>query len=132
MDRLFLDANVLFSAAYRADAGLLDLWKLKNVRLCTSYHALEEARVNLAEPAQIGRLDKLALAMELFETPLQELPDQISLPEKDVPIMLGAISARAAHLVTGDTRHFGPYFGKEISGVLIILPRDYLRKHGKR
>src|SRR5215470_8972656 len=29
MDRLFLDAKVLFSAAYRSEAGLLQLWKLK-------------------------------------------------------------------------------------------------------
>jgi len=29
MDRLFLDAHVLFSAAYRPNAGLLKLWKLK-------------------------------------------------------------------------------------------------------
>ena len=26
MDKLFLDANILFSAAYRANAGLLRLW----------------------------------------------------------------------------------------------------------
>jgi hypothetical protein len=29
MDRWFLDANVLFSAAYRSEAGLLRLWQLK-------------------------------------------------------------------------------------------------------
>jgi len=29
MDRLFLDANVLFSAVYRPNPGLLKLWKLK-------------------------------------------------------------------------------------------------------
>ena len=52
MDRLFLDANVLFSAAYRIDAGLLQLWKLKNVTLCSSRYALEEARINLANEDQ--------------------------------------------------------------------------------
>src|SRR5258708_27693879 len=39
MDRLFLDANVLFSAAYRVDAGLVQLWKLKNVTLRSSHAA---------------------------------------------------------------------------------------------
>jgi hypothetical protein len=52
MDRLFLDANVLSSAAYRSDAGLRRLWSLDNVELCTSGYALEEARVNLSEETQ--------------------------------------------------------------------------------
>jgi uncharacterized protein len=52
MDRLFLDANVLFSAAYRPDAGLLQLWKLEDVALCSSHYAAEEARLNLSEGIQ--------------------------------------------------------------------------------
>jgi len=56
MDRLFLDANVLFSAAYRPNAGLLKLWKLKDVVLCFSRYALEEARINLGEETQRNRL----------------------------------------------------------------------------
>jgi hypothetical protein len=33
-----------------------------------------------------------------------ELPEGVSLPEKDVPILLAAIEARATHLLTGDLR----------------------------
>jgi len=51
MDRLFLDANVLFSAAYKTESGPLQLWKLKNATLCSSRYALEEARINLANEA---------------------------------------------------------------------------------
>lgn len=29
MDKLFLDANILFSAAYRSNAGLLRLWEFE-------------------------------------------------------------------------------------------------------
>jgi hypothetical protein len=36
VDRLFLDANVLFSAAYRADSGLLRLWDLPDTELVLS------------------------------------------------------------------------------------------------
>jgi len=60
MDRLFLDANILFSAAYRAKAGLLVFWKLKSVVLCSSRYAVEEARINLDEEAQRRRLDELS------------------------------------------------------------------------
>jgi predicted nucleic acid-binding protein len=131
MDRLFLDANVLFSAAYRPDAGLLQLWKLKNVALCSSRYALEEARINLADEQQRMRLSKLSEVVQLFEAAQRELPREISLPEKDVPILLAAIEARATHLLTGDVRHFGPYLGKRIEGVAIVLPGEYLRLHSR-
>lgn len=63
---------------------------------------------------------------------LQGLPPEILLPEKDVPMMLAAIEARATHLLTGDLRHFGPYFGKKISGVLIVSPGDYLKDRSQK
>ena len=127
MDRLFLDANVLFSAAYRPDARLLRIWNLKNVVLCSSRYALAEASVNLEDEVQRKRLAQLAEKLQLFEAPPRQLPRGISLPEKDVPILLAAIAARATHLLTGDVRDFAPYFGKKIEGVMIVLPAEYLR-----
>jgi predicted nucleic acid-binding protein len=127
MDRLFLDANVLFSAAYRPDAGLLQLWKLPDVALCASHYGIEEARINLAEPEQCERLGRLTRVLHLFDAVAGKIPREISLPEKDVPIMLAAIEAHATHLLTGDVRHFGRYFGKRIGGILITLPAAYLR-----
>jgi len=127
MDRLFLDANVLFSAAYRANAGLLRLWKLKKVVLCSSGYAVEEARFNLSEEAPQARLATLSGSIQLFEAGSGPLPRRISLPEKDAPILLAAITADATHLLTGDVRHFGLYFGKKIEGSTILLPGDYLR-----
>ena len=130
MDRLFLGANVLFSAANRPNAGLLKLWQLPNVVLCTSRYALEEARINLTEDAQLRRLKKLSDNLNLFDPTSRELPRGVSLPEKDVPILLAAVEARCTHLITGDLRHFGPYFGKKLAGVLVLLPADYLRLRG--
>lgn len=127
MDRLFLDANVLFSAAYRPGAGLLRLWKLKNIVLCSSRYAVAEANLNLDDVSQHKRLAELAQKLQLFEAPARELPRGISLPEKDVPILLAAIAAQATHLLTGDVRDFGPCFGKKIEGVMIVLPGEYLR-----
>jgi predicted nucleic acid-binding protein len=127
MDRIFLDANVLFSAAYRANAGLLVFWKLPEVTLCSSRYAIEEARVNLEEEAQRRRLEQLVRRLHVFEASARELPAGIALPEKDWPILLGAIEARATHLVTGDLRHFGTYFGESVQGVLIVTPAEYLK-----
>jgi uncharacterized protein len=131
MDRIFLDANVLFSAAYRANAGLLALWKLRDATLCSSRYAIEEAKLNLEEDAQRRRLSRLTAALDIFDAGERELPPGITLPEKDWPILLAAIEARATHLVTGDLRHFGPYFGARVQGVLVATPAAYLRRQGK-
>ena len=130
MDRLFLDANVLFSAAYRANAGLLQFWRLKNAVLCSSRYALEEARINLVQIVQKRRLEKLAGAIEFFDPIPSLLPHETKLPGKDVPIILAAMASRATHLVTGDVHHFGQYFGKTIEGMLVSSPADYLKKTG--
>jgi len=128
MDRLFLDANVLFSAAYGSNAGLLQFWKLKDVILCSSRYALEEARFNLSGSDQKRRLARLAQSLQFFEAAPRQFARTISLPEKDEPILLAALEARATHLITGDLRHFGPYFGHTIEGILVSLPSDYLQK----
>ena len=48
-----------------------------------------------------------------------------------MPILLAAIEARADYLLTGDFRHFGPYFGKKIEGVTIISPpAQYFKVRG--
>jgi predicted nucleic acid-binding protein len=127
MDRLFLDANVLFSAAYRPDAGLLSLWKLKNVTLCSSRYAIEAARFNVDDNDQRARLETLTRHLHLFQAAARDLPSGISLPEKDVPILLAAIETSASHLLTGDVRHFGSHFGRRIAGTLTLLPGEYLR-----
>ncbi len=121
MDRLFLDANVLFSAAYRSSAGLQRFWNLKNVILCSSHYALEEARINLSDDAQRGRLARLARKIQLFDSTARQLPAGISLP--------AAMDARTTHLITGDLRHFGPYFGKTIEGILMVTPSQYLKTY---
>lgn len=128
MDRLFLDANVLFSAAYRANAGLLQFWKRKNVALCSSHYALEEARSNLTQDVQRRRLEKLATVIQFFDPIPRSLPREVILPDKDVTIFQAAMAARATHLITGDVHHFGRYFNKTIEGIVVLSPADYLKK----
>ena len=133
MDRIFLDANVLFSAAYRPDSGLERLWKLSDVELATSEYAAEEARVNLANDAQRHRLSGLLATTQVLPViPTGTLPSEVDLPVKDRPILLSAMEARATHLLTGDKEHFGKYFGREICGVCILPPGDYLRTVRRR
>lgn len=130
MDRLFLDANVLFSAAYREDAGVRALWSLESVALTTSSYAAEEAERNLPKREQKKRLRELLQAVQLVAA--ATLPESarqgVILPDKDWPIVAGAIAAGCTHLITGDARHFGPYFSERIAGVLVLPPAEYLRR----
>ena len=94
MDRVFLDANVLFSAAWREESGLLRLWNLPDVKLLTSTYALEEARINLRTPTQRLRLARLVERVEIISTVRSlRLPAGLVLPAKDQPILSGAIQA---------------------------------------
>lgn len=127
-DSLFLDANILFSAAYREDSGLLSLWQFESVKLLSSAYAIEEARRNLDHPEQRERLDKLLLTIEsqLYYPDTIVLPEGITIKEKDKPILLAAIAVKADYLITGDIRDFGQFYGKTIRGVKILPPSEYI------
>ena len=133
MDRIFLDTNVLFSAAYREGAGLLKLWELPGIGVMTSGYAAEEARRNLDDNAARARLAKLLERTALVpEAPNISLPRSIRLPEKDRPILQAAIAARATSLITGDLRDFGSLFGRSVVGVWIETPAEFLRRRTRR
>jgi uncharacterized protein len=128
VDRLFLDANVLFFAAYRPHAGVGRLWSLSDTTLVTSAYAIEEVRRNLSQEGQLARLNSLLEAVASVpagNVPL-EVRGGIQLPEKDWPILSGAVSAQATHLITGDVRDFGRHFGQKLLGILVMPPSQYL------
>lgn len=127
MSRAFLDANVLFSAAYREESGLLRLWRIPGATLVTSAYAAEEARRNLASSDQLARLDNLLGQTQIVPESDAPMPAGIRLPDKDHPILKAAIAAEATHLVTGDVKDFGQFFGKRIGGVLIVTPAEFIR-----
>jgi predicted nucleic acid-binding protein len=134
VDRLFLDANVLFSAAYRKDAGVRRLWCLPETELVTSAYAVEEASRNLDSAEQRSELEGL-LEVVRVSNPLADPAEHAAiegsgLPEKDLPILRAAVAANATHLITGDRRHFGRFFGKKVAGVLIVRPADHLADRG--
>ncbi len=131
MDRVFLDANVLYSAAYLERSGLARLWTLDHIELLSSAYAIEEARRNLAidRPEALARLEPLAAAVSTVDAPQGlKLPDKTLLNPKDQPILLAAIHAKADYLLTGDARHFSHLYGKRIEGVLVLRPAQYFER----
>ena len=127
MSRAFLDANVLFSAAYREKSGLTRLWDRPGVELVTSAYAAEEARRNLMSSDQRARLESLLSRMRIVAESDLPMPAGVKLPDKDHPILKAAIAAEATHLITGDVKDFGRYFGTRIAGDLVVTPADFIR-----
>lgn len=133
--RAFLDANVLFSAAYLEHSALCRLWEIRDAEVVSSAHAIEEARRNLAlsRPAAIASLERLLSTVGIVNPPhTLKLPPRIRLEEKDRPVLLAAIAARADYLITGDQLHFGHLYGKRVEGVLVVRPAQFLERHSKQ
>lgn len=126
--KVFLDANVVFSAAHQREGrakSLLLLARAGRCDLMVSAHALEEARRNLTRKSHSfdKRLaDLLAMTEVVAEAPapLVAWALEHGLPLKDAPILAAAVHANADILATGDLRDFGHLFGKLLRGVRIL------------
>ena len=133
--RVFLDANVLFTAAYSPDglsALLIEIGAAGRLVLLTSRLAIIEARRNLEVKRlkALPRLDRHLRAVEVVTEPSPRDVDRLTpdgLAPKDRPILAAAIVARATHFVTGDRRDFGPWMGAcaELR-LLVMTPRQFL------
>jgi predicted nucleic acid-binding protein len=134
--RLFLDANVIFTAAHSPDgrsAALFELARRRHCELVSSAFAIEEAARNLRKkhPDPAGDLERLTGVLAV--QPEAKRADvawavQQGLPAEDAPILAAAVAAGVDLLVTGDRTHFGPLFGRSLRGVTIVLPADALAR----
>lgn len=129
--RIFLDANVLFSAARAAGAmrQMLRALKSRGHTLVADEYVCTEARRNLATKANPAALQDLESILNDVE--LRGIKQIISasqayeaqwLPEKDRPVLLAAIALRSDALVTGDKTHFGAGYGQSFAGVTLHSP----------
>jgi predicted nucleic acid-binding protein len=129
--RVFLDANVLFTAAHNPEGLsrlLFDLGRHKVVTLISSHLAVDEARSNLRlkAPDRAPALDPLVSRLEIVDTPSLPAP-VLRLPDDDQLIFAAALAARATHFLTGDKKHFGRYFEdpSRTGGVTIQTVRTF-------
>ncbi len=120
--RVFLDANVLFSASNGGSNNIARLIALLTEREIgvTSDVAVEEARRNLALKRQAWRpaLEFLLKDLEIVPSALFDLP--VSLDTTDASLLCAAIRSRCVYFVTGDRRDFGHLYGQTVHGVEII------------
>lgn len=128
---IFLDANVLFSAAKSDGAirrllGLLH--KAGHVGWVDDY-VIAEARRNLHAkgPEALAAFERLVRGLRVGDAKIQKNVARAEvawLPEKDQPVLAAAIRLRCDALVTGDRTHFGAGYGKKFGGVVVYSPRS--------
>jgi len=131
--RLFLDANILFTAAHNPKGKaifLIELGSLGYWDLFSSPYALEEARRNLERkfPHLLDGLSALVDGIHLIELQAGfDHPD--GLAQKDQPIFQAALACQATHLLTGDIRDFGPFMNQPENtfGICIQTVAEFLR-----
>lgn len=134
--RIFLDANVLFSAAHRTDSPLRSFFRLAEAKVCelfVSPFALDEARRNIARkhPARTAELEQLIARITICpEAGADEMAwaRSTGLSEKDVPILAAAARAHADMLVTGDRTDFGAFYRRKLRGLEVLPPRTALER----
>lgn len=122
--KIFLDANVLFSASNPTSNIHRFIKQLtKSHKLVTSDYAYEEARRNI----QLKRLSWFStfntIEALITRVPSVALTVDVELIDKDRPILGSAIAQRCDYLLTGDKKDFGHLYNKKIENVMVI---DYL------
>lgn len=137
--RVFLDANVLFTAAYSPDglsSLLIELGAARGVTLLTSPLAIVEAERNLEakRPAALPALQRSLTAVRIVGEPPPADVERLTpadLSSKDRPLLAAAIVARATHFVTGDLADFGRWMHRQAGLPLrVMTPRQFLTEVG--
>ena len=128
--RVFLDANILFSAA-KSDGAvrlLVDLLLEAGHECCVDGYVVEEARRNLVVKVPGGAASLESLLGSLHQSDVHHadrlLEATLPLPAKDQPVLAAAICHGCGALVTGDRSHFGALYGKTFGGVKVHSPRS--------
>jgi len=132
MNRLFLDANVLFTAAHNPNgkaALVIEFGVGGHWELYSSAYALEEARRNLQRkfPESVAALTTIESVLNL-SLHRAGTPRLAGLADKDQPIFQAALSCNATHILTGDLRDFGRFMNNSAitHGICIQTTAEFL------
>lgn len=132
---VFLDANVIFSAAIGSKT-CRSIVRIPQIKLLTSDYCLAEVTRNLTAKGYDPAIDlhDLLTAVTEVQTPPQSYWQTLAplLPPRattDLPILGAALVAHADVLITGNTRDFGDLMKKPLSaGPTVLTPRAFLER----
>ena len=140
MNKVFLDANVIFSAVYSDIGGssyIFQLAKKSRLTLYSSRLAIKEAERNLRTKADIQKilnfydlLDRVTVNLiDLNSTKAKgKFSDLVG--EKDSPILASAIASKADFFLTLDKKHFLNEKVLNINlPIKIVNPSQFIQKY---
>lgn len=112
--RLFLDANVIYSAAKSVSGASYEIFQIKDklkINLISSQLALVEAERNITEKENSQIVERFYLLIKVIKIvsvdsgKAKRFYSKI-IEEKDAPILYGAKQIKADFLITLDKKHF--------------------------
>ena len=140
---VFLDANIFFAGVRSPKGGsgfILELAKKKKLEVVTVNQALLEAEQNILKKLGLPYLNRHYQNLLETKPKIQSIKfitlNEIAklkrvLPEKDIPILLGAILSKSRVLITLDRKHFlvNEKLKSIITSFEIMNPGEFLRKY---
>ena len=124
MSSVFLDANILLSAAKSRGvihnyllqwAGVASFVTSERVYGEVERNILKKYPQHFEELARVmGNVSRVADA--------NNIEDFLMIHQKDRHVIAAAVKAKADYLLTGDVKDFGKFFGKKLSGVMVMSP----------
>jgi uncharacterized protein len=132
---VFLDANVLFSAALGGSTftSILELEEAGAVRLVSTRACVAEAVTNLERKRQgsIGALAAVLLHVHLDDPDLTGSLERAEtlVGSDDAHVLAAALAMQAAVLVTGDVKDFGHLMERTDLPLRVRTPRAFFLEH---
>jgi len=129
--RLFLDTSVLVAAAGSARGAsrfLVTTAAAQGWELVSCSYCAEETRRNLPKlPRAMGAWERILSPRIRFIATRVSLDQPLVFPKaKDRPVVITALAARAAWLLTLDREDFHQRLGREVYGLRLATPGEFL------
>lgn len=138
MDKLFLDANILFTATYSstgASRAIFELAERKKVVIFSSRYAIKEAQVNILNKIGENHFPLFYKLISILHSVDKKIARESEMEKykaiivkKDIPILLSALELKVDYLITLDKRDFKNDKIKSVNFPFAILqPGEYLK-----
>ena len=131
--KVFLDSNVIFSAAYSGKEKsrsylFFELQTLNIIKIYISNLVKFESihNIKIKKPEKLDFLNELLSKADIIEDVDVYYEFAKNLPENDKIILSSAIYRDIDFFITGNTKDFLTFYNKKLKNTLILTPKDFL------
>ena len=131
--KVFLDSNVIFSAAYSGKEKsrsylFFELQTLNIIKIYISNLVKFESihNIKIKKPEKLDFLNELLSKADIIEDVDVYYEFAKNLPENDRIILSSAVYHDIDFFITGNTKDFLTFYNKKLKNTLILTPKDFL------